>query len=142
MSDLADLAATLAALGRTGDRDGAPAAPPVLLAIGWATVDLERSLAALGAAAEAGPEVAEPALGARARVVAAGPVPLVVLEPVTEGRLAAALARRGEGIAALWVAGDPGPAARSGALGRPARLLTHARPWGPYLLVAAAADPV
>lgn len=141
MSDLGDLAATLGALARARSPEEPGGAPPALLAIGWATVDLERSLADLGAAGTAGPEVAEPALGARARVVPAGPVALVVLEPVTEGRLAAALARRGEGIAALWVGGDPGPAARPGALGRPARLLPHARPWGPYLLVAAPETP-
>lgn len=135
MSDAGDLAASLAALARglpDGEGEGTR-----LVAIGWATVDLERTLADLGALETAGPEVPEPSLGARARVVGNGPVALVVLEPTTEGRLAAALARRGEAIAALYLEGDPGAGGRVGPLGRPARLLPHARPWGPYLVLVA-----
>ena len=140
MSDLRDLLGSLVAFDR--DAAGAGAAGARLVAIGWATVDSERTIAGLGSAAVVGPEVAEPALGARAHVVRSGTVELVILEPITEGRLAAALARRGEGIAALYLDGDPGPAGRPGPLGRPQRLLAHARPWGPYLILVAPADEV
>ena len=84
-----------------------------------------------------GPAGDEPSLGAFARVIHLGPVDLVLLEPSTEGRLAAALARRPEGIVVLYVEGDPGPAARPTALGRPGRLLPHGKPWGPFVIVVA-----
>ncbi|MFM2105800.1 MAG: hypothetical protein RL338_832 [Chloroflexota bacterium] len=93
-----------------GDRadlagDRADPARPVLAGIGWATVDLER-------AAAAWPDrrlhrgAPEPGLGATT-LVEGGAVPggiaLVLLEPATEGRLAATLARHGEGPAVLYV---------------------------------------
>lgn len=80
------------------------------IAVGWATVDLDRAAADL--AAELGISVAAflPAadsvvLGARCRVaygVLPDGEPLAILEPLTEGRLAASLARNGEGPAATW----------------------------------------
>jgi hypothetical protein len=116
-----------------------------LVGIGWGTVDLERTMEGL-ADLPFGPEVGEPLLGARARVAILGGVGLVVLEPTTEARLAAALARRGEGIVCLYVSDRPvapavppsaSPAARSlrSALGRPGRVLPHDKPWGPYLVL-------
>lgn len=108
---------------------------PRLVAVGWATVDLERTLRDLGQDPD-GVTLDEPLLGARARRVEAGPVSVLVLEPSTEGRLAAALARRGEGVCALYVAAAAGPAGalRTTALGVPGRLLAHADPWGPFVI--------
>jgi hypothetical protein len=45
---------------------------------------------------------------------------LLILEPDTEGRLAASLARHGEGIAAIYVAAGAGAAFAAGSLSRPA----------------------
>ena len=89
------------------------AAPPsgwILHALGWATVELDRAAFELardlgfpaGRFRDADGSVA---LGARCRVVA-GALPdglfLAILEPATEGRIAAALARFGEGLAVAW----------------------------------------
>lgn len=113
---------------------------PRLLAVGWATVDLERTLHDLGVEGAVVGE--EPLLGARAARVEAGEVVVLVLEPSTEGRLAAALARRGEGICAVYVSAAgavPGAGAGSRAarqvtaLGSPGRLLPHV-PWGPFVI--------
>jgi hypothetical protein len=80
----------------------------VLAAVGWATIDLERPLVgwpnpSASDASAAGPRVRddEP-LGARA-VVLDRPTGIVLLEPSTEGPIAASLARYGEGPAALYV---------------------------------------
>lgn len=82
-----------------------------IVALGWATVELDRAVAELGVAlglpigsfADADPSVT---LGARCLVAAdvlADGVTLVLLEPNTEGRLAATLARNDEGPAATWL---------------------------------------
>lgn len=72
-------------------------------AIGWGTVELDRAERELGVLASVGAG-RDSGLGATARV---GPtidgIPLVLLEPDTEGRLAAILARHGEGVAAAYV---------------------------------------
>jgi hypothetical protein len=73
----------------------------------WATVDLERALTDLGAehaATEAA--VVDPLLGARVLVVTAGDggPDIALAEPSTEGRLAAVLARHGEGPAGRYLA--------------------------------------
>ncbi len=84
------------------------------LAVGWATVETERAIAALAtdlhippAAFRAAPD--SEALGARC-LVAPGVLPgggaLVVLEAATEGLLAATLARHDEGPRVIWVAPD------------------------------------
>jgi hypothetical protein len=98
------------------------------LAQGWATVELERAAIELadrlrpGAAFE--PTARSPLLGARClRGVAVGDGEwIVLLEPDTEGRLAAYLARNGEGWAVTWLASDVGgatpPGATVGPLGR------------------------
>jgi hypothetical protein len=85
-----------------------------LVGIGWATVDVERGLIELAAALEISPEAfhgapSSVALGARCLVAggALGGVAVVVLEPSTEGRLAARLARHDEGPAVIWH-GAPG----------------------------------
>ena len=121
-----------------------------LVAIGWATVDRERFLADL-AAASTEDLARDPHLGAFAiRHRASGPGPQVlVLEPDTEGRLAASLARSGEGPAALYFSADGGLDAfvagapprraqvssiRPGPLG-PSVVLLGGPMWGPHLLV-------
>lgn len=106
------------------------------LAIAWATVDLERVVAQLGA----GPVDRRPrdaTLGASVTLVPGRPITFAILEPDTEGRLAAMLARYGEGPVGVYVVragmrdavfGDPGPFG-------PQRLLAvSASPWAPALL--------
>jgi hypothetical protein len=99
-----------------------PATHPVrVLGLGWATVELERATRDLArrlpASAPFGEAPADTLLGAACLVGApvalaggtADPVRIVLLEPSTEGRLAASLARRGEGPAVLWLVDDDGP---------------------------------
>jgi hypothetical protein len=120
-----------------------PAAPHELpiAGIGWATVDEERArgeLDGLLAADQAAPALAswvalerDGDLGARRWIRAApagalGVPALVLLEPDTEGRLAASLARFGEGVAAVYLgAAPPGRSHLVSAAGR----------WGPYAIV-------
>ena len=76
-----------------------------------ATVDLERALAEHGhAPAEAAGAVDEPLLGARVAILDAGTEGTIALaEPITEARLAATLARHGEGVVGRYAslaAGD------------------------------------
>ena len=81
------------------------------VAVGWATVELERAerelCAALGLSVDDfGPAASSIALGARCRIAPGAlgdALALVLLEPDTEGRLAATLARLGEGPAVLWL---------------------------------------
>ena len=98
-----------------------------LVAIGWATVEIERAEMQLEAAIGDGGSWAEAPrdalLGARAAVyrsIAAASPLLVALEADTEGRLAASLARHGEGVAAAYVTVRPGTALAAGAFGIPA----------------------
>lgn len=120
---------------------------------GWATVELDRAadevataLASLGPAV---PEAVPPdeLLGARARFLRfTGDKDILLLEPSTEGLLAASLARFGEGSVALYfLVGPDGPAAAraagfalsasgAGPLGRQRRVIVGPR-WGPHLLV-------
>ncbi len=67
-------------------------------------------------------------------------LPLVLLEPATEGRVAAALARLGEGPVALYLDGvtvgtadDATPPERTGT-GRIGRLIRPPRPSGPFIV--------
>lgn len=123
-----------------------------LVGIGWATVEGERAMRELDArfpaATAHGRQVWRPAardedLGALAWVrIAAGdePASIVVLEPDTEGRLAASLARWGEGVAAIYLgppadpAGSGVPHARGGPLGL-GRLVRGGPAWGPHVVV-------
>jgi len=94
---------------------GSSLEPPIeasTVAIGWATVELDRAVAELARAIGV-PATAFVAadddmlLGAQCRVassVLAGGGSLVILEPATEGRLAATLARHDEGPVAIWMA--------------------------------------
>ncbi|MEO5703823.1 MAG: hypothetical protein ABIZ52_02165 [Candidatus Limnocylindrales bacterium] len=117
--------------------------------IGWATVDADRALVQLdGLLAPAGegeespppsswtPLARDAALGARVwlRAMAnsgSGPW-LVVLEPDTESRLAASLARFGEGVAVVYLG--------EGLL-RSGRLVRGGPAWGPHVMILAAPEP-
>ncbi|HUQ44983.1 MAG TPA: hypothetical protein VM451_11335 [Candidatus Limnocylindria bacterium] len=151
----------------------------VLDAIGWATVELERAAEELGQAfTRAGlpgpawaPGPRDSLLGASSWVSSewwpapsGGPGPaIVLLEPDTEGRLAATLARFGEGVGAIYLSAPAPDAAgmphatrdaarHAGApdalpidrsrLGAPAagpagtgRLLLARPTWGPHVVV-------
>lgn len=80
------------------------------IAIGWATVELDRAAAELTRELGLPPDAFFPAadcdaLGAFCRVAVDGWAPgtaIVILEPAKEGRLAEFLARYGEGPAAFW----------------------------------------
>lgn len=145
-------AAIEAMLELLAGRHGRPAGDARPLALGWATVELGRAaheLARLvpgGGSFDAAP--AEVLLGATCLVGAplalgggiANPVRLVLLEPSTEGRLAASLARHGEGPTALWVVSEglaehPLSRPADGPFG-PERLLLGGPVDGPHLLVA------
>jgi hypothetical protein len=81
---------------------------PVVARI-WRTVDVDRTLADLGLPAE--PLPPDAVLGGKGVLVrpADGP-PVAILEPSTEGRMAEALARAGEGDAGFYVAPSGGVA--------------------------------
>ena len=117
------------------------------MALGWATVDLDRAAAEL--AGELGFAVAEflaapdsIILGARCRVadgVLPGGARLAILEPRSEGRLAAALARHGEGPLVTWARSSDPPrrrpaTVRPGPFG-PERLQPGVPVQGPFLLL-------
>jgi len=100
-----------AAMDRMAGQD--PSLAPI--ALGWATVDLDRAehafrdaLVGFTLASEDMPD--DLLLGARCRLIRTG-VPgvaiVLLLEPFTEGRLAAILARHGEGPAAIWLLEGP-----------------------------------
>jgi hypothetical protein len=108
-----------------------------VIAVGWATVELERAAAsfvdrlASGATFVEAPECLH--LGARCWTAALedpvdGAGVVVLLEPSTEGRLAATLARHDEGWCATWE-DDPAPLVTS------ARSTPRAGPFGQERLV-------
>jgi hypothetical protein len=86
------------------------------VAVGWGTVESARAELELGGAlgTTLGPFEDAPdddLLGARCRTASGGPaLSIVVLEPVREWRLAAALARFDEGPVAVWFRLAPMPA--------------------------------
>lgn len=125
---------------------------------GWATVELDRGEREFAAAltatglvdpgVEAAPD--DEALGASCRLLrdASGRV-TVLLEPNTEGLLAAALARHGEGSVVRYLVADVDASARvraagfrsatehAGPLG-PQRLVLGGPRWGPFLVLVRA----
>ena len=157
--------------------DGGPdpepsATPPLILAgVAWCTVELERAEAELEPWLMPAPAVrptadeggddgdpVDPHLGSRTRVRGAPGLPggvLVLSEPVTEGRLAASLARDDEGPCALYLrpAGGLDPwlaaararrvalsAVRSGPFGRSV-ILSGSPAAGPHVLLVDASRP-
>jgi len=128
-------------------RSGHPNGVREIVALGWATVDADRANAGRPIdsvdAFSSLPDDAQ--LGARVRGSLARRPATLLLEPATEGRLAATLARVGEGPAALYLVAAGGLAGiaagairgraevRQGPLG-PALLLPGPA-WGPHLLV-------
>ena len=117
------------------DGESAPGAsiadPVVLHALGWATVELDRAEAELdpwlGPPPSDPRERLDPHLGARLRLRAGAGLPgawTALMEPSTEGRTAASLARNGEGPFALYLrpaggieAWRAGPGADAGGAG-------------------------
>ena len=80
---------------------------PVVLAVIWATVDVERALAGIGVPGDELPD--DRLLGAAVRLVRRPAAePIALLEPRTEGRIAATLAKSGEGPAGRYVATPDG----------------------------------
>jgi hypothetical protein len=80
---------------------------PEVVAVVWATVDLDRAVAETGLPAEVLPD--DELLGAAVRLVRPpGADPIALLEPTTEGRLAATLAKSGEGRAGHYVRATDG----------------------------------
>ena len=160
MSDPGLLAAATQVRADAGARDPWLLGVP-LVGIGWATVELERAAEDLTAAfARAGrPEPAwtpgprDELLGASAWISREwwptwgpdDPPAIVLLEPDTEGRLAATLAKFGEGVGAVYVAprpGDPPGRIDPARIGRPTPgplgggQIVLARPaWGPHVVV-------
>jgi hypothetical protein len=134
-------------LGDSLDRLVAAAAPERTV-IGWATIELDRAERDLGRQARKGssPDLADPHLGAMARAANDGGSDLLLLEPSTEGPLAAGLARHGEGPLALYLVVPPAAVERVrsagfvlspptlGPLGQQRRVLTGPRD-GPFLLL-------
>ena len=133
-------------LGGAGRTDAARTGPERrrILAVIWATVDRERVLAGLESEAEHLPD--DPLLGASVSLVRpADGDPIAVLEPNTEGRLAATLARNDEGPAGEYVEAPIGLEELGDAAAREGLALT---PWaqGPFgrsvlVLSAASAGP-
>ena len=99
--------------------------------VGWATVEAERAFreleGVLGPATWSA-EARDALLGGsvwRRDPSPSDHVSLFVLEPDTEGRLAAFLARYGEGVGAVYVAGA----------GEGSRVVAVSPRWGPYAIV-------
>jgi hypothetical protein len=164
-------------LRRTGAERDPWVAGLRLVGIGWGTVELERAAEELSNAfatarlpqPDWAPANRDAHLGATAWVGATGwfgaegaprglDVPempaIVLLEPDTEGRLAATLARFDEGVAAIYLAAPSDPpsdvtpgtyAFDSARVGAPApgplgagRMLLARPAWGPHIIVVAA----
>lgn len=121
-----------------------------VVGIGWATVELDRAARELARIGRFEGAPRDATLGASARRARPGddtPPALILLEPDTEGLLAATLARFGEGVGAVYLGqldradvddtprlGPPRP----GPLGS-ARLVIGRPRWGPQALVLAGA---
>jgi hypothetical protein len=137
LASLADAAPSAVA----AEPDGTRASQLRPIAVGWATVELDRAAdelgADLGVPSDAFVTAADSvALGARTRIARAvlpGGISIAILEPATEGRLVAILVRHDEGPAAIWFQEDgagPGqPAAAS-------PVLPGTGPFGPERLIA------
>jgi hypothetical protein len=146
------------------DPAGLPPHPGALrlAGIGWATVDADRAEGDLDpwlGPREPGATGDDPDLGARARLRGAGSLPgdrIVILEPSTEGRAAASLARDGEGPCAVylrapasieaWIAQAAERGARTRGAPRPGPFgrqvaLSGPPPAGPHIIVVERVAP-
>jgi hypothetical protein len=107
-----------------------------VVAVVWATVDLDRAVAEIGLPAEALPD--DKLLGAAVLLVRPpGADSIALLEPTTEGRLAATLAKSGEGPAGHYVLATDGLSriiARATAMGIGMKRANEG-PFGPSALV-------
>ncbi len=120
---------------------------------GWATVELDRAEREIFLTTPAletfrNPEApSDDLLGAKCRLGNDGLGPVMLLEPTTEGRLAAALARHGEGFLVLYLIVGNGADERAGAAGfslsteaggpfGPQRLVLGGPRHGPFLMLA------
>jgi hypothetical protein len=129
---------------------GPDAGSIVVAAVGWATVELDRAAAVLGE--ELGttftPAARDGLLSATVRRSIGNDPQILLLEPDTEGRLAGALAKHGEGPIALYLRvrdlealpGTLSIRAGNGPLG-PARLVLGGAPWGPFMILVADQSP-
>jgi hypothetical protein len=126
------------------DPPGDPSPRPLrLVGVGWATVELDRADDELGpwlGDPQALATDVEPHLGAALRARGAAGMPgdtFVLLEPNTEGRLAASLARDGEGPCAVYLRPAGGLTAWvAAARAREVALGTRrAGPFGPQVLL-------
>jgi hypothetical protein len=141
------IAAAEAIRGAVAARDPWLAELPVA-GIAWAAVELDRAAGELAGLATFHAAPRDSTLGAasrRARVPERTLPAILLLEPDTEGLLAATLARFGEGVAAIYLGSldradvDDTPRLgppRPGPLG-PARLVIGRPRWGPHALVLA-----
>lgn len=81
-----------------------------VIAVGWATVELDRAAREFGEALGTTFVDVDGSIhlgcACRRSAAAVDGVRIVLLEPTTEGRLAATLARHGEGWAVVWFAPD------------------------------------
>jgi hypothetical protein len=113
------------------------------IAVGWATVERDRVEATFatsypGAVTSTVELGVDELLGAHVRLLRpgiAGLPALVLLEPSTEGRLAATLARNGEGPAAIWLASSPEAAADAVDSAGVRRSIAARGPFGPEVLL-------
>ena len=146
MSGAGPIERLLAALAdaRTGSPNDAASPGLRPIAVGWATVELDRAADELATdlAIEPGafvPAADSVALGARSRIarsVLTGGISIAILEPSTEGRLVAILVRHDEGPAAIWFEAaeaalddlDAGRPVRGGGPFGPERLLATGPP--------------
>lgn len=143
-----DLAGVVAALGgpagETATRGlaelllpGRLQAQEAIIGLCWATVDLERTVDDVPLPFV--PAARDPFLGGTAVGAHIGSVALLVEEPSTEGKLAAFLARNGEGLCAVYVERGlrldaPRPRLMATSLERPGYLLASEWPWGPFVI--------
>jgi hypothetical protein len=114
--------------------------------VGWGTVELDRAALELGAGGEVTDAPPDELMGAVCRVVRREGERVVLLEPSTEGPLAAFLARFGEGVAVRYLQPGHDAAGRlresgfalskasGGPIGRQRLVLGGSR-WGPHIIV-------
>jgi hypothetical protein len=140
-------AAAAAIRAEVAERDPWLAEQPVV-GVGWATVERDRAageLADLAVFRDAQRDANLGAFARRSHPAGRSRPAIVLLEPDTEGLLAATLARFGEGVRVVYLGPldradiDDTPRlgpARQGPLG-PARLVIGRPAWGPHALVLA-----